>query len=62
MVIIVLGMYGLTVGRIENFQAPFEGSVTNPGRIALAFFSGLYSFHGWNFLNYVVEEMKNPIR
>jgi solute carrier family 7 (L-type amino acid transporter), member 5 len=61
-VIIALGIYGLIVGRFENFEAPFENSVTNPGRLAIALYSGLYSFSGWSFLNYVVEEMKNPIK
>lgn len=58
--IIALGIYGLVMGRTENFQNPFENSDWNPGKMALSFYSGLYSYSGWSFLNYVVEEIKNP--
>jgi hypothetical protein len=34
-------------GYTENFQNAFEGSTTEPGRIALAFYSGLFSYSGW---------------
>ncbi len=48
------------IENLENFESPFEGTTTNPGKLALAFYSGLYSFSGWSYLNYVVEEIKNP--
>ena len=41
---------------------PLEGSETTLGSIALAFYSGLWSYDGWNQLNYVTEEMRNPLR
>ena len=76
-IIICLGIYCLFLGRFENFKAPFEGTTTNPGHIALAFYSGLFSYAGWyiinpffvtqlilfnyrNYLNFVVEELKEP--
>lgn len=59
-IIICLGAYCLFLGRFENFKAPFEGTTTNPGHIALAFYSGLFSYAGWNYLNFVVEELKEP--
>jgi L-type amino acid transporter 5 len=46
-IIICLGAYCLFLGRFENFKAPFEGTTTNPGHIALAFYSGLFSYAGW---------------
>ncbi len=58
--IIGLGVYGLVMGRTENFKEPFANSNPNPGNIALSFYSGLYSYSGWSFLNYVVEEIKEP--
>jgi solute carrier family 7 (L-type amino acid transporter), member 5 len=61
-VIIVMGAYCLVMGRVENFRAPFEGTSTNPGHIALAFYSGLFSYAGWNYLNFVVEEIKEPLK
>ncbi|XP_077700135.1 b(0,+)-type amino acid transporter 1-like isoform X2 [Canis aureus] len=30
------------------------------GRIGMAFYQGLWSFDGWNNVNYVLEELKNP--
>merc|ERR1712127_28273 len=58
--IIGFGIYAISIGRYENLAAPFENSSTDPGRYALAFYSGVYSYSGWSFLNYVVEEIKNP--
>lgn len=49
-----------STGKFDNFQNAFENSSTNPGKIALAFYAGLYSYSGWSYLNYVVEEIKNP--
>jgi L-type amino acid transporter 9 len=32
------------------------------GNIAIAFYSGLWAYDGWNNLNYVTEEIINPRR
>lgn len=31
-------------------------------KVALAFYSGLWAYNGWNYLNFITEEMANPIR
>ncbi|XP_054711197.1 Y+L amino acid transporter 2-like [Uloborus diversus] len=61
-VIIIAGLYHLLRGHTENFENTFQGTTTEPGRIALSFYSGLFSYAGWNFLNFVTEELKDPFR
>lgn len=61
-IIIIAGATHLFNGHTENFQNAFEGTTREPGYIALAFYSGLFSYAGWNFLNFVTEELKDPFK
>jgi len=36
-----------SLGEYEYFRSPFEGSATNPGTIAIAFYQGLFAYQGW---------------
>lgn len=56
------GMYKLAIGNTEYISEGFEDTVTDPSLVALAFYNGLWSFDGWNNLNFVTEELKNPTR
>ncbi|CAD6977800.1 unnamed protein product [Tilletia controversa] len=40
----------------------FEGSATSPSAYALALYSGLWSFDGWDQASYVAASFKNPSR
>ncbi|KOX71791.1 Y+L amino acid transporter 2 [Melipona quadrifasciata] len=48
------------VGHTENFENVFENTITDPSKIAVAFCSGIFSYSGWNYLNFMTEELKDP--
>nr|XP_012136967.1 PREDICTED: large neutral amino acids transporter small subunit 1-like [Megachile rotundata] len=56
------GFWWLCLGHTENFHHPMDGTNTQPGYIALAIYSGLFSYSGWNYLNFVTEELKDPYK
>ncbi|KAM7537297.1 hypothetical protein Aperf_G00000069369 [Anoplocephala perfoliata] len=62
MLIICFGLYFLATGHVENFQNAFEDSKYSPGELALSFYQGFWAYSGWNYLNFLTEEMKNPGR
>ncbi|KAF3922631.1 hypothetical protein ABW21_db0200653 [Orbilia brochopaga] len=40
----------------------FQGSSHDPGAYAVALYAGLWAFDGWDNVNYITGEMKNPSR
>lgn len=60
--IIITGFVRIGMGYVEEFQEPFHHSNWNPGDVAKAFYSGLFAYAGWNYLNCMIEEMNNPRR
>ncbi|KAG8042656.1 hypothetical protein G9C98_005290 [Cotesia typhae] len=61
-VIIGAGFWHLFAIGPENLINPMGGTNTSPGYIAVAVYSGLFSYSGWNYLNFVTEELKDPYR
>ncbi|XP_015596767.1 b(0,+)-type amino acid transporter 1 isoform X2 [Cephus cinctus] len=65
LVVIAGGSYKLIQGNTQHLQDAFktiDGSdnTVNIGRLATAFYTGLWAYDGWNNLNYVTEEIKDP--
>ncbi|KAG1684577.1 b(0,+)-type amino acid transporter 1 [Nymphon striatum] len=61
-IIIVGGLYQMASGQTQFLYEGFEGSTKSFSDIATAFYSGLWAYDGWNNLNYVTEELKNPFK
>ncbi|XP_063239864.1 Y+L amino acid transporter 2 [Bacillus rossius redtenbacheri] len=59
--IIVAGLVHLCAGNTAGFQDAFSGDY-DVGGISLACYSGLFAFGGWNFLNFVTEELQDPYK
>ncbi|XP_069724386.1 large neutral amino acids transporter small subunit 1 [Phaenicophaeus curvirostris] len=62
--IIILGFVQLGKGDVTNLtpEQSFKGTKLDVGNIVLALYSGLFAYGGWNYLNFVTEEMINPYR
>ncbi|XP_060694044.1 large neutral amino acids transporter small subunit 1 [Hemiscyllium ocellatum] len=63
-VIIILGFVQIFKGETPYLKSDraFEGTTTNVGKAVLAVYSGLFAYGGWNYLNFVTEEMIEPFK
>ncbi|KAL7978882.1 hypothetical protein Chor_013371 [Crotalus horridus] len=69
--LLALGLI-ITVGFVQIFKGNYEPLIPSNafsfwmtpsvGHLALAFLQGSFAFSGWNFLNYVTEELVEPRR
>lgn len=62
--VITFGLYYIAAGKAEKLTDAkmwYNSPVTLTG-LATAFYSGLYSYAGWNALNFVTEEIKDPVK
>ncbi|KJH47280.1 hypothetical protein DICVIV_06636 [Dictyocaulus viviparus] len=65
LLIITTGMILLLTGKPQyrdSFENIFEGTSRDLSTVSIAFYSGLFAYSGWNFLNFIVEELQNPKR
>lgn len=59
-IVILGGAYKILDGNTQHLRDPFANTRYSVGNIATAFYTGLWAYDGWNNLNYVTEEIKNP--
>ncbi|XP_058812417.1 Y+L amino acid transporter 2 [Topomyia yanbarensis] len=59
--IILAGIWFMSTEKSENFDNAWEGDYALSS-LAYAFYSGLFAFGGWNYLNFVTEELENPYK
>merc|ERR1740137_309304 len=55
-------MYAIATGQARNFDNAFDGSDYSPDAMAIAFYSAFWSYSGWNSLNSIAGEIKDPVR
>ncbi|KAI8806182.1 amino acid permease-domain-containing protein [Cladochytrium replicatum] len=63
--LIFIGIIGVALlaegaSRSHNYDNLFQNSSTNPGDYALALYSALWAYDGWNSLNLVAGELVDP--
>lgn len=47
-------------GNVQYFT--FKDTKTEVTSLALSFYSGLFAYNGWNYLNFIIEELKDPVK
>ncbi|XP_061707308.1 large neutral amino acids transporter small subunit 1 [Cydia pomonella] len=62
LLIFLASLVHLFHGHTENLEGMMQGTKTEASEIAIAFYSGLFSYSGWNYLNFVTEELKDPYK
>ena len=58
--IIIAGVVQLGRGKVEYFT--WDNTEDDITKIALSFYSGLFAYNGWNYLNFVIEELQDPVK
>uniref|UniRef100_A0AAY4DJD1 Solute carrier family 7 member 5 n=1 Tax=Denticeps clupeoides TaxID=299321 RepID=A0AAY4DJD1_9TELE len=62
--VIIIGFVVIGKGEATNLHPSksFEGTQWDFGNMGLALYSGLFAYGGWNYLNFVTEEMIEPYK
>ncbi len=56
----LLMQLSFALGKVEYFT--WENTQQDVTKIALSFYSGLFAYNGWNYLNFVIEELNDPVK
>ncbi|XP_078069700.1 b(0,+)-type amino acid transporter 1 [Mustelus asterias] len=60
LIIVTGGIVMIFKGHTRSFQNAFQGTMGGIGSVGMAFQHGMWSYDGWNNLNYVTEEIRRP--
>ncbi|KAK6733279.1 hypothetical protein RB195_017183 [Necator americanus] len=63
LMVIITGAYLLVFGGPQyrdSFEDIFEGNFRNFYQASVGFYSGLFAYQGWTYLNFITEELINP--
>ncbi|XP_041051589.1 cystine/glutamate transporter [Carcharodon carcharias] len=60
LIIIFPGMMHLFKGETQHFNQAFKTKEFSLMGVPLAFYSGMYAYAGWFYMNFVTEEVENP--
>lgn len=58
--VIVAGIYAFAIGGAKYYRDGFKGTSNSALDIIISFYSAIFAYTGWNFLNYVIEELQEP--
>ncbi|KAG6459382.1 hypothetical protein O3G_MSEX011354 [Manduca sexta] len=58
--IIIGGIVWIGKGGVEHFSDGWAGTKTSVSDWSVAFYSGIFSYSGWNYLNFMTEELRDP--
>lgn len=61
-IIVVTGLIFLYTSNGKNLENMWVNTSKSPGQIALSFYSGIFCYSGWNYLNFITEELKDPYK
>ncbi|KAJ2954672.1 hypothetical protein O0L34_g2968 [Tuta absoluta] len=59
-IIIVGGIVWMAQGGTQHFEDGWAGTKTSVSDWSVAFYSGIFSYSGWSYLNFMTEELKDP--
>ncbi|KAL3860836.1 hypothetical protein ACJMK2_010900 [Sinanodonta woodiana] len=59
-IISIGGFVMIGKGERGSLDEGFQDTTSSSALIALAFYDGFWAYDGWNNLNYITEELKNP--
>ncbi|KAI0986588.1 hypothetical protein GJ496_007621 [Pomphorhynchus laevis] len=60
--IVALGIFAAAKGHVSNYKNLFANTSYQAKDLIQAFYNGLYCYSGWNYLNFMAEEIEKPTR